>query len=83
MKPIRFAVVGLTLYLVAYVILCQIPGYEYWALGMFALSPFLLISVVLHVLINGEPSPYTFEERWYDDLPVGGESRDVKELGPS
>jgi hypothetical protein len=52
-----------------YVAFTQIPGYEIPAIIMFSMSPFILISLVLHVLINGTPSPYTFEERWYDDRP--------------
>ena len=35
--------------------------------GMFFLSPFLVIYMVYVILKYGKPSPYTFEERFYDD----------------
>ena len=35
---------------------------------MFMMSPVLVISMVYIVLKYGEPSKYTFDERFYDDL---------------
>ena len=69
MNKFTWPVWAVTFYLVVYVALTQIPGYEIPAIILFSISPFILISLVLHVLINGTPSPYTFEERWYDDRP--------------
>lgn len=54
---------------------------EEWMYTMFFISPFVLIYMVFVVLKNGEPSKYTFDERFYDDLdykrnnidPVGNE----------
>jgi hypothetical protein len=34
---------------------------------MFFLSPFLVLYMVYVILKYGKPSPYTFEERFYDD----------------
>lgn len=72
MNKVAWPVWAVTFYLVVYVALTQIPGYEIPAIILFSLSPFILIWLVLHVLINGTPSPYTFEERWYDDRPNDG-----------
>jgi len=36
-------------------------------IGMFLLSPFMVISMVYVILKFGEPSKHTFDERFYDD----------------
>lgn len=69
MNKFTWPVWAVTFYLLVYVAFTQIPGYEIPAIIMLSMSPFILISLVLHVLINGKPSPYTFEERWYEDKP--------------
>ena len=36
-------------------------------IGMFILSPFLVVYMAYVILRYGKPSAYTFDERWYDD----------------
>lgn len=36
-------------------------------IGMFILSPFLLVYMTYVILRYGKPSAYTFDERWYED----------------
>ncbi len=48
---------------------------------MFFLSPFVMIYMVYMVLKFGEPSKYTFEERFYDDLDYKRNGREEMEPG--
>ncbi len=36
-------------------------------IGMFILSPFLVVYMAYVILKYGKPSTYTFDERWYED----------------
>jgi hypothetical protein len=68
MEPVKNIVIGTTLYLITYTILStfeQIP--EQLIIGMFSLSPFIVIYMVWRVLTAGEPSNLTFEDSFYED----------------
>lgn len=36
-------------------------------IGMFILSPFLVVYMAYVILKYGKPSSHTFDERWYED----------------
>ncbi|MBW7914575.1 MAG: hypothetical protein H3C54_12970 [Taibaiella sp.] len=36
-------------------------------IGMFILSPFLVVYMAYVILKYGKPSAHTFDERWYED----------------
>ncbi len=68
MKKAQIAISIVTLYLLIYTSAPQMgiaPGIIF---TMFFLSPFLVIGMVYIVLKNGEPSKYSFDQRFYDDL---------------
>ena len=68
MEPVKNIVIGTTLYLIIYTILStfqQVP--EQLIIGMFSLSPFIVIYMVWRVLTAGVPSDLTFEEAFYED----------------
>jgi hypothetical protein len=68
MDPIKNIVLGTTLFLIAYVVLASIPSVPVrLIIGMFSLSPFLIIYMVWRVLTAGESSLETFEESFYED----------------
>ena len=68
MEPVKNIVIGTTLYLIVYTILStfeQVP--DQLIIGMFSLSPFIVIYMVWRVLTVGEPSNLTFEDSFYED----------------
>lgn len=68
MDPIKNIVYGTTLFLISYVVLASFPAVpDRLIIGMFSLSPFLIIYMVWRVLTAGEASSETFEEAFYED----------------
>ena len=71
MKKINIAIWVTTLGLLLFVILCTLPvSLIFLQLYLFALTG-SLIWMVITILKNGEPSRYTFEERFYEDADLG------------
>lgn len=72
MKKIVLPIYLVTILLVLLTIFSQIN--TGWAAKVVilvtSLSPIPLIWMVLRVLQDGEPSPHTFEERFYEDYDV-------------
>lgn len=68
MKKAQIAITIVTLYLLIYTAAPQIGFSQGIIFSMFFLSPFLVIAMVFIVLKFGEPSKFTFDERFYDDL---------------
>ena len=67
MKKVFVAIVVSTLYLIVFHFAPYI-GIPLWMIiAMFLLAPLVVVSLVLIILKYGEPSKYTFEERFYDD----------------
>lgn len=71
MNKINFAISVTTLSLVLFIILCSLPVpfvfLQLYLLGLLG----SLIWMVITILKNGEPSPHTFEERFYEDEDLG------------
>lgn len=71
MNKINFAISVTTLSLVLFIILCSFPlpfvFLQLYLLGLLG----SLIWMVITILKNGEPSPHTFEERFYEDEDLG------------
>ena len=71
MKKISFAVGTTTLGLLIFIVLCTMPlSIIFLQLYLLALTGGL-IWMVITILKNGEPSRYTFEERFYEDRDLG------------
>jgi hypothetical protein len=68
MKKIKIVVTIVTLYLIFFQVSPFIGISDDIIFTMFCISPCLVIYIVLVILKNGEPSKYTFDERFYDDL---------------
>ncbi len=68
MEPVKNVVIGATLYLLAYLVLSTFQGVPHQLIiGMFSLSPFIVIYMVFRILTAGEPAQLTFEEAFYED----------------
>ncbi len=68
MDSIKNIVLGTTLFLIAYVVLASIPSVPArLIIGLFSISPFLIIYMVWRVLTTGEASLETFENSFYED----------------
>lgn len=71
MKKISFAIGTTTLGLFVFLVLCTMPlSLVFLQIYLFALTG-SLIWMVITILKNGEPSRYTFEERFYEDSDLG------------
>ena len=71
MKKISIAVGTTTLGLLIFIVLCTMPlSIIFLQLYLLALTGGL-IWMVITILKNGEPSRYTFEERFYEDRDLG------------
>lgn len=71
MKKISFAIGTTTLGLLVFIVLCTMPlSLIFLQLYLLALTG-SLIWMVITILKNGEPSRYTFEERFYEDRDLG------------
>lgn len=68
MKNISVAILTATLYLVFYQLSPFIGMPDDLIITLFFLSPFVVIYLVYIVLKHGEPSAYTFDEKFYDGL---------------
>jgi len=68
MHSIKNIVLGVTLFLIVYIILSTIQGVPtQLIIGMFSLSPFVVIYMVFRILTSGVPSESTFEDSFYED----------------
>ncbi|MCH8554236.1 MAG: hypothetical protein LAT76_03700 [Schleiferiaceae bacterium] len=67
MEKIKLPIILATVYLFIYMITATIPGQERWVVFLFSLSPLPVIWMVWRVLREGIASPFTFEERFYED----------------
>jgi len=68
MHSIKNIVLGATLFLIVYIILSTIKGVPtQLIIGMFSLSPFVVIYMVFRILTSGVPSESTFEDSFYED----------------
>lgn len=67
MKRIIAPIFIATLYLVLYVIIAELDATTRITLMLFSLSPIPVLWMVYKVLRDGEPSTYTFTERFYED----------------
>lgn len=71
MKKINLSIGVTTLGLLCFIILCSLElSFIFLQLFLFALTG-SLIWMVITILKNGEPSKYTFDERFYEDSDVG------------
>jgi|GEM_PF-769040 len=79
MKTLRNALIASTLFWVVYLVSVLLPAHPAWVLGLFSLTPVVVVMLVWKVLRDGTPSPYTFEERFYEDWayrPVSASTED-------
>jgi len=67
MKRIITPIFVATLYLLIYMISAELDTTTRFTLFLFSLSPIPVIWMVYKVLRDGQPSPYTFKERFYED----------------
>jgi hypothetical protein len=67
MKKVNIAILLATLFLAVFQSARFIALPEELTIAMFLMSPFLLVLLVLIILKYGEPSIFTFNERFYDD----------------
>ena len=69
MKPLQIPIFLATAYLLFY---ASTPHWtpEYITMTLFVLSPLVVITLVLYVLIKGKPSHLTFDEGFYEDYPA-------------
>lgn len=68
MNPIKNIVIGTTLYLIAYIVFSTIEqAPDQLIIGMFSLSLFIVVYMVLRVLTTGVPSSITFDKSFYED----------------
>jgi amino acid transporter len=67
MKKAPVAITITTLYLVLFNLAAQFGTSLQVLIGMLCIAPFLLIYMTYLILKYGKPSPYTFDERFYDD----------------
>ena len=69
MEPVKNVVIGTTIFLFIYTVLSTLKGVpDQLIIGMFSLSPFIVIYMVWRVLTAGEPAEQTFEDVFYEDL---------------
>jgi hypothetical protein len=56
-----------TLFILIYHLAPYIGVSDEFVIGMFILSPFILLYMVYVILKFGKPSEFTFDEKFYDD----------------
>jgi hypothetical protein len=76
MKNISIAILTATLYLVFYQLSPFIGMPDDLIIALFFLSPFVVLYLVYSVLKHGQPSKYTFDEKFYDDLDYRREGKE-------
>jgi RsiW-degrading membrane proteinase PrsW (M82 family) len=67
MKKVHIAITVVTLFLAVFQSARFITMPQELIIAMFLMSPFVMLLLVLIVLKYGEPSKYTFDDRFYDD----------------
>jgi len=67
MKKVYIAITVATLFLAVFQAARFITMPSELTVAMFLMSPFVMVLLVLVVLKYGEPSHFTFNERFYDD----------------
>jgi hypothetical protein len=67
MEKIKLPIIIATIYLAIYVVTASYDTTTRLTIFLFSLSPLPVIWMVWRVLHDGTPSPYTFEERFYED----------------
>jgi hypothetical protein len=67
MKKVPLVITLVTAYLIFYQLTPHIGISDDIIIGMFLISPFMVISMVYVILKYGAPSKHTFDERFYDD----------------
>ena len=71
MKKVNFSIWVTTVGLLCFIVLCSLGlSFVYLQLFLFALTG-SLIWMVITILKNGEPSHYTFDDRFYEDEDLG------------
>ncbi|MGZ4049341.1 MAG: hypothetical protein ACXVNN_08255 [Bacteroidia bacterium] len=68
MKKVPFVITIATLYALFFQIAPYIGVPDQIIFGMFLFSPCVILYMAYVILKYGKPSPYTFEERFYDDF---------------
>jgi hypothetical protein len=68
MKKVPIAIAFVSLYLLFYQATPYIGIPDTAIITMFIISPFLVVTMVYIILKYGEPSKFTFDEKFYDDL---------------
>ena len=68
MKRVYAIIILVSLFALLYQLSPYIGFSEKAIFSMFLLSPILMIYMVYAILKSGQPSEYTFDERFYDDL---------------
>lgn len=68
MKKVPIVIIIATLYALFFQIAQYIVVSDQLIFGMFLFSPFVILYMAYVILKYGKPSPYTFEERFYDDF---------------
>jgi hypothetical protein len=74
MKNVNNPVILVSVYLLVYIMVCQLDVSKWWAAVMFTLSPFLVIWMVYSSLKNGKYDGPEFspeQEFGYQDQPMG------------
>jgi hypothetical protein len=77
MKKVSVAITIATLYALLFQFTFFVGISEQIIFCMFLLSPFVILYLAYIILKYGKPSPYAFEERFYDDFNY---RRNTKEL---
>jgi hypothetical protein len=67
MEKIKTPILLTTLYVFVYLAVCELDESLRLAIFLFSLSPLPLIWMVYRVLRDGQPSAYTFKDKFYED----------------
>ena len=67
MEPIKYPIAIATSVMLIYLVSTMLGLIYAVVFSLFLASNFFLIWMVIRVLKDGEPSPYTFKDRWYED----------------
>ncbi|MFN4284368.1 MAG: hypothetical protein ACK4E8_00220 [Lacibacter sp.] len=78
MQKIRMPVLLVTLFAFAYQATPWLGVSDNLIFALFLFSPVAVIWMVYRVLRDGTPSPYTWEERFYEDHPYERRGREAQ-----
>lgn len=67
MDKIKTPILLTTLYVFIYLMVCELDTTARWAIMLFSLSPLPVLWMVYRVLKDGQPSKFSFKEKFYDD----------------